>query len=356
MMKTLSRREAESWCGDLSQLYYIRECRLEEGKSKGTRAYQIRNGRGLELLTLPDKCFAVPELTFQGMNMGFISKTGICAPEFYQEEGTRGFLRNFEAGFLTTCGLTYMGTPGVEDGQANGLHGVISNTPAEHIFSGISWDDGEAVITFGGEAREGYLFGPNMRIFRKFRISTAENKITICDRVENQGFEKTPLMLLYHFNFGYPMLDESCRLYTNFTEIETRDPLKEEQISRACEFQKPEEGFEEEVYFRRAAKEVKEGLAVLYNPKMEKAAVLKINPDQLPVLNQWKSMRAGDYALGLEPGTAHVGGRIRAAEDGSLQYLEGGESREFELEIEFLDTAKENDKLEAFINKLNREV
>lgn len=126
-MKKLSKRELEAYCGDLSQVFGIQECVLQGGKAKDTKAYVVNNGCGLEMTVLADKCFAIPRLTFQGKNVGFVSKTGICAPEFFQEEGTRGFLRNFEAGFLTTCGLTYMGTPGVEDGQANGLHGVISN-------------------------------------------------------------------------------------------------------------------------------------------------------------------------------------------------------------------------------------
>ena len=35
---------------------------------------------------------------------------------------------------------------------------------------------------------------------------------------------------------------------------------------------------------------------------------MTFDPLQLPVLNQWKSPRAGDYVLGMEPGTGHVGG------------------------------------------------
>ena len=351
-MRNLSKRDMEAYCGDPSQLFYIRKCRLEEGKSKGTDALRIRNGQGLDMLVLPDKCFAIPELTFQGINAGFISKTGICGPQFYQEEGTRGFLRNFEAGFLTTCGLTYMGTPGTEDGQAYGLHGVISNTPAEHVSYGVYWENKEAVIRFGGEVREGYLFGPNMRIIREFEVSTVENQLRIRDRVENLAFERAPLMLLYHFNIGYPMLDESCRLYTNFGEIGSRDGLPEEKKAKSCEFQKPEAGFEEEVYFRTMKEHTKEGFALLHNQELEKAVVLKFDPEQLPVLNEWKSQRAGDYALGLEPGTAHVGGRIRAKEEGILQYLEAGESRTFEIEAEFIDCRTQDEKRKAFINTL----
>lgn len=103
-MKNLSKRELEAYCGDLSQAFGIQECVLEGGKAKGTKAYIVNNGCGLEMTVLADKCFAIPKMSFKGDNVGFISKTGICAPEFFQEEGTRGFLRNFEAGFLTTCG------------------------------------------------------------------------------------------------------------------------------------------------------------------------------------------------------------------------------------------------------------
>lgn len=352
MMNKLSKRDMEAYCGDASQLFYIRKCRLEEGKAKGTSALQIRNGQGLDMLVLPDKCFAIPEMNFQGVNVGFISKTGICGPEFYQEEGTRGFLRNFEAGFLTTCGLTYMGTPGVEDGQPYGLHGIISNTPAEHVNHGVYWKDGEAVIRFGGEAREGHLFGPNMRISREFEVSTTENKLWIRDQVENLAFERAPLMLLYHFNIGYPMLDESCHLYTNFGEIGSRDGLPEEKIARSHEFQKPEVGFEEEVFFCTMKEPKKDGFVLLHNPGLEKAVVFKFDPKELPILNEWKSPRAGDYALGLEPATAHVGGRIRVEKEGTLQYLEAGESRHFEIEVEFIDCRTQDEKLKAFINTL----
>ena len=348
-MKQLSKREIESYCGDQAQLFHIRACTLEEGKSKNMKAYQVDNGMGLEFLVLPDKSFAIPQLKFQGVNVGFICKAGISAPEFYQEEGTRGFLRNFEAGFLTTCGLTYMGTPGVEDGQANGLHGIISNTPAEHTYSRIEWEDDEAFITFGGESREAHLFGPNMVIDRQFKISTTENKILIHDVVTNKAFEDSPLMLLYHFNMGYPMLDGCSKTYSNMEQIGSRDGLSQEVCDNIDNFQEPTVGFEEEVFFRTTKEDTDKGYVVLHNPELEKAVVIKFDPKHLPILNQWKSPRAGDYALGLEPGTAHVGGRIRAKEEGILRYLGAGQSEVFDLEIEFIDCKTENEKLLAFI-------
>lgn len=351
-MEQLGKREIEARCGHVSQLFGIRNCTLQEGKAKGTRAFQLWNGKGIQMTVLPDKCFSIPELWFQGINLGFISKAGICAPEFYQEEGTRGFLRNFEAGFLTTCGLTYMGTPGTEHGQKNGLHGVISNTPAEHTYTEIEWDAGLPWIRFGGTVREGHLFGPNIELRRMAAVSTKENRMWIKDTIENLAFERSPLMVLYHFNFGYPMLDESCHIYSNMNQIRFRDDTAEKGAEKINEFQKPEDGYEEEVYFRMTPDpNLHDGFAMIHNPRLKKAAVIKFDPEKLPVLNQWKSPKSGDYALGLEPGTCHVGGRIRAEEEKVLPYLEAGESTTIEVEVEFIDCTNENEKLCAFINK-----
>ncbi|MDD3337703.1 MAG: aldose 1-epimerase family protein [Lachnospiraceae bacterium] len=349
-MRTLSKREIEAYCGDYSQLLGVREVVFQEGKAKGTRAYEIKNGRDLQMTILADKCFAIPEMTFQGINAGFICKTGICGPEFYQEEGTRGFLRNFEAGFLTTCGLTYMGTPGEENGQKNGLHGPVSNTPMEHVSSHVEWKDDMAWITVTGQAREGHLFGPNMVIQKKITLNNMENKIWISDVVTNQDFEPAPLMLLYHFNMGYPMLDESCRIYTDFDQIETRDEASKKGLDTCTTFQKPMDGYEEEVFFRTMSdKERDEAYVLIHNQNLDMGVLIRFNPQVLPVLNQWSSPRSGDYALGIEPGTCHVGGRIRAREEGRLLFLEPNESRKFELEIEFIDHLTTNEKYCTFI-------
>lgn len=50
-------------------------------------------------------------------------------------------------------------------------------------------------------------------------------------------------------------------------------------------------------------------------------------------------MRAGEYALGLEPTTSGVKNRSEARAEGLLTYLEPGESREYNVSIELTDDA-----------------
>ena len=49
----------------------------------------------------------------------------------------------------------------------------------------------------------------------------------------------------------------------------------------------------------------------------------------------------GVYVMGIEPGNAYVMGRKIEREEGRLQYIKGGESRNFKIEIGVLPTNKE---------------
>ena len=55
---------------------------------------------------------------------------------------------------------------------------------------------------------------------------------------------------------------------------------------------------------------------------------------QLPKLVQWKMAGAGVHVLGIEPANCYVEGRAAERELGTLESLEPGESRKYELALE----------------------
>ena len=63
-------------------------------------------------------------------------------------------------------------------------------------------------------------------------------------------------------------------------------------------------------------------------------------------------MGEGEYVLGLEPGNCKVDGRAKAREDVTLEYLEPGESKKFDLMIEIVEGLDNIDKLMKEINDL----
>jgi hypothetical protein len=74
----------------------------------------------------------------------------------------------------------------------------------------------------------------------------------------------------------------------------------------------------------------KDAHVTLSNPNMGIKATVSYDSSRLPVLSQWKCMKSGDYALGIEPGTSFLRGRkeelengydIRVSGFGQLEYM-----------------------------------
>jgi hypothetical protein len=340
------------YVGDFSQIFGIKEYALTCGKAKGVKAFDVKTGSGLEFTVLADRCLDISGLSFKGTNCSYISKAGIVAPEYYEENGI-GFLRSFHAGFLTTCGLRNVGTPCEENGEAFPMHGRISNTPGEEICATTEWIDDVPVLTISGKMREARLFGENLVLGRKIICKYGENKITIENTVENLGFRKEALMLLFHFNMGYPLLDEDSILVTPTDRLTPRDPEAEKGETEYSQCQQPTPDYSEQVFYHNLKSDQNGGTSVaLINKKLELGVAIHFNKNQLFNFTQWKQMGEGEYVMGMEPCNCYVGGRIDPRNNGILEYMEPGEIRNFDLIVEMLNGMDEIDTLIKNINNL----
>jgi hypothetical protein len=346
------KRKMLKYVGDLSQLFGIKEYTLSAGKAKGVKAFDVNNGSGLEFTILSDRCLDIAGLSFNATNCSYLSKTGIVGPEYYNESGT-GFLRSFYGGFLTTCGLRNVGNSCEDNSESFGLHGRISNTPAEEVCAVTGWEDGIPVMNISGSMREARLFGENLVLHRKISCKYGENKILIQNKVENLGFRKEPLMLLFHFNFGYPLLDENAELITSTAELKPRDPEAQKGAGNYFVFQEPTAGYSEQVFYHSLKTDNHQNTSVaLINKKIELGVALHFNKKQLLNFTQWKQMGEGEYVLGMEPCNCFVGGRSDASKNETLEYLDPGETRVFDLTVEFFDGIREINSIIRKINKL----
>ena len=120
------------YIGNELQLFGVEEVRLVGGKGDGMRMLNVRNGKGLEFVVSVDRAADISKVSLGGVNFSYFSPCGYVAPAYYDKQGL-GFLKSFTAGFLTTCGLTSVGNPCVDDGEELGLHGTVSHIPCENI-------------------------------------------------------------------------------------------------------------------------------------------------------------------------------------------------------------------------------
>lgn len=316
-----------SYMGHPSQKYRAELVRLCGGKGDGMRLLQIDNGNGLNLTLVPDRCLDPYRLSFRGDNYGFMSPCGLTAPTYYSDKGA-DFLRTFTAGFMTTCGLTFLGGACTDQGEELGMHGRINAAPAEELCWYVEEQDGEDVIVVRARMEEGRLFAEKLSLTRTVRIHTAENKIDFEDVIANEGGEEQPFMLLYHMNMGYPLLDENAEVFIPAEKTVSRDPRAEEGIDCWNRIDPPEQGFAEQCYYHTVKKDENGwGSVGLFNNKLQKGVKISFDTAILHDFTEWKQLGERDYVLGLEPSNCKVDGRDKARERGELEFIGRGEKK-----------------------------
>lgn len=193
-----SRETLLSQIGRLSQVGGISPFVHAEGKAKGTSTLRVRTAGGFEFWVVPDKGMDIYEASFQGRSLCWHSPTGMVHPSYYSSRGIE-WLKGFSGGLLTTCGLTTVGAPSQDEGENLGLHGSISNTPAENVSWSETWEGDDCILRVSGSVRESSVHGANLLLQRTITTSLNSVSLTIHDVVENQGTRVSPLMILYHF-------------------------------------------------------------------------------------------------------------------------------------------------------------
>lgn len=325
--------------GDMRQLASAQAFELTDGPERGSRGVWLRNAAGLELAVMMERGLSLTSLTYQGVPLPFVSAGGAVHPAYAEAQGL-GWLRAWPAGFLTPCGLTQVGSPCVDGGEALGIHGRVSSLPARNVNYGGQWQDETYVVWAEGTVRETAVFGENLALTRRVWMRLDEPRLWIEDRVENLGFSATPHMFLQHINLGFPLVDATTRLELPAHTTQPRDEAARPGLAQCCEFSAPVAGYQEQVFYHDVQPDA-QGLvtARLVNPAFGGGrglqVVVRYARADYPILVEWKMMGDGLYVVGLEPANCHVEGRVRERERGTLPMLAPGEVRHYRLEIEF---------------------
>ena len=334
--KNYSREELLKKTGNLSQLFGIREITFNSGKAKGVDAIDIDAG-DLKFSVLASRCLDIGQASFKGYPFGYISKSGLRAPEYFVEKAGKGFLDSFYGGLLTTSGLNNIGADNVVDGREYGVHGEIANLPAELISKRTYWDGDELVFEVSGQIRHSRFYAEDLVLERNIQSYVGSNRIIITDYVENHDFEPVPLMLLYHINLGFPFLDSCLKLFTSKIKRSwARTPSAEKGLGTYNLFIEPINKKEEECFYHEFDVEDSMAIACLFNPELGDNGMgvyVKYNQEELPVFLQWKMMRSREYVCGLNPATNFAEGRMQALENNEINFIDPLEKRKFSIEI-----------------------
>lgn len=349
--KTWTREALRSLVGDVAQVAGARPSLLRDGKAEGVAAIEVSTGGGFSFTVLPGRGMDIPFASHRGHALAFFSGTGITHPGYYEEEGL-GWLRSFYAGLLTTCGIANAGAPSTDGGRPFGLHGRFSNAGAEDVGISQGWEGDEYLIRLTGTVREAAAMNEHLVLRRTIETRLGARGFRLHDVVENRGFEEQPLMLLYHFNYGFPLLAPGSRIVGPIRSTVARDEeaRKGRGVEECREIGEPVTGCQEKVFFHDLAADARgRTFIALVNRDLEGrplAIVERFSVKELPHFTQWKMVRRGFYVLGLEPGTIPPIGRGVLRERGELPVLAGQQTYSVTIDFEVLETAEEIAALE----------
>lgn len=331
--KTYSAEELRQMVGTIDQIGGVRLGELADGNERGLRVADFYMASGLTFSVLLDRGMDIGPAAFQGAPLAAHFATAYGHPTYYEPQGT-GWLRTFAGGLMTGAGMAWMGAATQDKGESLGLHGRLSHIPATHVSTGAGWQGDQYAIWVEGQVRETVLFGYNLLLKRRISTTLEGTSLRIEDEVTNEGFTPAEHMMLYHCNFGFPFVSPDSCVEVDADEIVPRDAVAEPGLDRCHQFETPQPGYQEQVFFH-AVRPDNTGYAQakLANEALGLAATVRYRAAELPILTQWKMMGAGEYVCGLEPGTAWVTGRDKARERGQVITLQPGEQRHYALEI-----------------------
>jgi hypothetical protein len=331
--------------GGSAKGYQVEQRRLRGGLSDGVDVITIDNGL-LRFDVLPTRGMNIHRAWIGEQLIGWNSPIqGPVHPAYVplSEPSGLGWLDGFDE-WIARCGLESNGAPDFdEQGKLRyGLHGRISNRPAHQVVLHVDGDSGTIRLT--GVVDETRFLFSKLRLTTTITTKVGEPVIEIRDCVQNLSASPAECQLLYHVNFGDPVMDPEARVVLPIEKLAPRDARAAEDIGTWDRYAAPVPGYGEQVYFAQLQSDAQHKTrAVLANADSTLATSLIYNTQQLPCFSLWKNTTAlpDGCVTGLEPATNFPNPRSFESGRGRTVKLAGEEQCDFELRFEFHQGTKD---------------
>jgi hypothetical protein len=317
---------------------------LRGGRRDGVDLIEVNNGT-LSFSILPTRGMGLWRGNYRGLHLGWRAPIqGPVHPRHVNllDRGGLGWLDGFDE-WICRCGLSSNGPPGADPktNETLPLHGRIANQPAHYVEVRVNLVPPHE-LTVIGQVDEATLFFTGLRLTTTIVTTPGSNRLLIQDVVENLRHAPAELELLYHCQFGPPLLEAGSVVEAPIHEVAPRDTRAVEGIAAFNTCMDPTPGFAEQVYFYDLLTDSHgHTLALLHNQVADKGVALRFSRTELPCFTVWKNAAAvsDGYVTGLEPSTDFPNFRAFEREQGRLALLPPGGRHQATLCVEVHDSA-----------------
>lgn len=324
---------------------------LKGGKQDGVQLLYLANGK-MQIALVPTRGMGILNVTTMGdLSLGWKSPvTEVVHPRHVnlQLRGGLGWLEGFNE-WLCRCGLENTGQAGPDEIVNNvgdktvvdlTLHGKIANIPASEVELIVDKQPPYRV-TVRGFVHEKMLFGPKLELVTEVSTEPGSDTFRIRDTVINKGSQPQEYQILYHYNFGKPLLGEGAKLHVPVERVTPYNANAARDAKTWNTFAAPTPGYVEQVYLMRPLEDKNGHVPVLlHNAKKDRGVLLTYAKKELPYLTLWKNTGADEdgYVIGIEPGVSFPNARKVERVAKRVPTLAGGASHSMTMDFTLLST------------------
>lgn len=319
--------------------FTVTKTTLHGGRQEGSTLITI-DSDGMQLVIIPTRGMGLLSAQSGDVKLAWHSPVDeVVHPSFInlEERGGLGWLDGFNE-MMVRCGFEWTGHPGMDNGRLLTLHGRAQNIPASRVVVRIE-KAAPHRITVKGLIKERTFKFSNFETWAGVSLTPGERTFLVHDELRNLADYEREYQIIYHSNFGAPLLEGGARFVAAAQEV---SPFNDHARAGLAEWQTylpVTPGFDEMVFnIKPYADAQGDSLAMLANRSGSRGVALGFNVQQLPALTLWKNTDSASdgYVTGIEPGTGYPYPRAVEREQGRVGRIAPGEVKAFDVEFRVL--------------------
>ena len=324
--------------------FFVRNTVLSGGLQHDSEVLTIQSD-GLTIKLSPTRGLGILSVEGDGIRLGWNSPVKeVVNPQYINLEsrGGNGWLEGFNE-MLVRCGFEWTGHAVQADGMMYTLHGRAQNTPVAKLFVDVE-DKAPYTITVSGLIQEKAFKKSNLETWVRLSHVPGSKEFTVHDTVTNKGDYPKDYQIIYHSNFGTPILERGAKFVAPVKEISPFNDYAIKGLKNWQTYLGPTRNFDEMVFNIYPYADAKGQTQVMLANKVgNKGVGISFNTRELPVLTLWKNTDTFNqgYVTGIEPGTSFAYPVTIEREQKRVRQLSPGKSANFTLKYSLLSSKEE---------------
>ncbi len=328
---------------------------LHGGSQEGVQVITVDNG-AMAFTVIPTRGMSVGKVTSANVKLAWSSPVKQTVHPKHvdlQDHGGLGWLSGFNE-WMTRCGVAFAGHPGQDNGRLLTLHGRIGNIPASEVEVAI---DAQAPhrIRIRGLVEEKMFKFADFELWTEISTVPGSKTFRIEDRLVNKSSYAREYQMIYHANFGRPLLEKGAKFVAPVKEVFPFDAGAAKDLKTWDTYLAPTSGYGEQVYcVKPYANDKGRTTVMMHNAKGNRGVAIRYQTKTLPGFTLWKNTDTEEegYVTGLEPGTGFPYNRSVERAAGRVKKLNAGKERRFVLSYQILGSKGSVQKVAAEIKAL----